>query len=101
LYKKQKISKYGHPSQSSYTEKASAAHAIAAATHSAAAGAFGLAGGLAMGTAKFTANLGNAKPTNKSSPNSNNIEEEMYDMASPMLGQIYEDSSEYHLNYIL
>merc|ERR1712223_262914 len=48
LYRKQKVSKYGIPSQSVYSDKASAAAAIAAATSSAAAGAFTLATGLAQ-----------------------------------------------------
>ena len=45
LFRKQKVSKYGIPSQSVYSDKASAAAAIAAATTSAAAGAFTLATG--------------------------------------------------------
>ena len=42
LFKKQKVSKYGVPSQSAYAERATAAMAIAAATQNAAAGAFTL-----------------------------------------------------------
>ena len=53
LYRKQKVSKYGAPSQSIYGEKATAAAALAAATHSAASGAISLASGLAKMTQNF------------------------------------------------
>ena len=51
LFKKQKVSKYGIPSQSAYSERATAAMAIASATQNAAAGAFTL--GRCIGTTLY------------------------------------------------
>ncbi len=47
LFKKQKVSKYGAPSQSIYSEKAAAAAAMAAATQNSAVNALSMAAGLA------------------------------------------------------
>ena len=92
LFRKQKVSKYGIPSQSVYSDKASAAAAIAAATSSATAGAFALASGLAQlgGTTGLkTNNRLSPRPTSTSQqPN-----DEMYDITSPMVPNMYEDSS--------
>ena len=71
---------------------ASAAAAIAAATSSATAGAFALASGLAQlgGTTGLkTNNRLSPRPTSTSQqPN-----DEMYDITSPMVPNMYEDSS--------
>jgi hypothetical protein len=92
LFRKQKVSKYGIPSQSVYSDKASAAAAIAAATSSATAGAFALASGLAQlggNTGLKTNNRLSPRPTSTSQqPN-----DEMYDITSPMVPNMYEDSS--------
>ena len=81
LFRKQKVSKYGIPSQSVYSDKASAAAAIAAATSSATAGAFALASGLAQlggNTGLKTNNRLSPRPTSTSQqPN-----DEMYDITS-------------------
>ena len=99
LFRKQKDCKYGIPSQSVYSDKASAAAAIAAATSSAAAGAFTLATGLAqLGTTSGfkSSNRLSARPNNPTAPSQNQQQhpnEEMYDMTSPMVANMYEDSS--------
>ena len=98
------MSKYGAPSQSIYGEKATAAAALASATHSAAAGAISLASGLAKIGANFSStnaqqpqnpqNATTAKSTvqnrnNPQSPDQQN--EEMYDMFER--ANMYDDAS--------
>ena len=107
LYRKQKVSKYGAPSQSIYGEKATAAAALASATHSAAAGAISLASGLAKIGANFSsANASSQQPANpqnatiaksRNVQNRNNPQspdqqnEEMYDMFER--ANMYDDAS--------
>ena len=99
MFRKQKVSKYGIPSQSVYSDKASAAAAIAAATSSAAAGAFTLATGLAQlgQTSGFKSNnrLASRPPTQQQNQQQQQQQQndEMYDMTSPMVANMYEDSS--------
>lgn len=96
LFRKQKVSKYGIPSQSVYSDKASAAAAIAAATSSAAAGAFTLATGLAqLGTSAASGAKLNSQPNNRQKVQQDH--DEMYDMTSPMVANMYEDSSNQYL----
>lgn len=110
LYRKQKVSKYGAPSQSIYGEKATAAAALASATHSAAAGAISLASGLAKIGANFSsANASSQQPANpqnatiaksRNVQNRNNPQspdqqnEEMYDMFER--ANMYDDASNYY-----
>ena len=101
LFRKQKVSKYGIPSQSVYSDKASAAAAIAAATSSAAAGAFTLATGLAqLGTTSGfkSSNRLSARPNNPSAPTHNQQQhsnDEMYDMCSCVMRKILENPTRY------
>ena len=100
LYRKQKVSKYGAPSQSIYGEKATAAAALAAATHSAASGAISLASGLA----KIGANFGqgqNQQPKSRTvqSPQSHDQNDEMYDMSPSMVANMYDDASSEYREY--
>ena len=108
------MSKYGAPSQSIYGEKATAAAALASATHSAAAGAISLASGLAKIGANFSsANASSQQPANpqnatiaksRNVQNRNNPQspdqqnEEMYDMFER--ANMYDDaSSKSHIRY--
>ena len=93
MYRKQKVSKYGIPSQSVYSDKASAAAAIAAATSSAAAGAFTLATGLAQLGQRGTFKTNRIPPTTQPQQPQHQQSDEMYDMTSPMVANMYEDAS--------
>ena len=97
LYRKQKVSKYGAPSQSIYGEKATAAAALAAATHSAASGAISLASGLAKIGANFGQAQNNQQPKSRvvqnQNPTSPDQNDEMYDMSTSMVANMYDDAS--------